>query len=133
MPMSFAKPALMAWNGNLITDHNRAALDIEVDRIEKTQRMANGMLRKYIVADKRKFSCSWENLPSKAKYAVDGYWAANEIETWWNTVPGAFTLTLQYAEDAPIQYTVVMTEFSKTLSKRGLYDLYSVNVNLEEV
>lgn len=133
MAMKFAKPSFMLWEGNAITDHNRGEVEISPERIERSKRMANGTLRKYVVADKRKFSVSWEMVPSKSRYTVDGFWGAEEIESWWNSIPGAFTLTLNYSEGLPVNYEVVMTSFSKTLSKRGLYDMYNVSVELEEV
>jgi hypothetical protein len=42
-----------------ITEHNRQPLSITKNRIQKVQRMANGTLRKFFVAEKREFSVSW--------------------------------------------------------------------------
>lgn len=131
--MQFIKPRLMRWNNNAITDHNRAELNIETERIEKSQRMANGTLRKYVVADKLKFSTSWDNLPETAAKAVDGFWAANEIQTFYTANVGSFPLELTYADGTIKTYTVVFTDFSKVLKKRGAYNLWSVNVTMEEV
>src|SRR5574339_595042 len=94
MPMTFTRPRLMRWNGNAVTDHNRQAMSIEVERIEKKQRMANGTLRKYIVADKRTFATSWTMLPKLSSQTVDGFWGADAIEQFYNTVTGTFSLEL---------------------------------------
>lgn len=133
MALTFAKPQFMTWNGSRVTDHNRGEVSISVERIEKSSRMANGTLRKYIIADKRTFGTDWNKVPSKARYTVDGFWGAEEIERFYNSNPGEFTLYLHYSEGKPEQYRVVMSSFSKTLVKRGLYDMYNVSIEMEEV
>lgn len=133
MAMKFAKPQLMLWNGNRITDHNRSPLGISVERIEKSSRMANGTMRKYVIADKRTFDISWDDVPSRAIYTVDGFWGVEDIEDFYNVTPGSFTLTLNYGQGIPETYLVVISDFSKELKKRGRYDMYSASVTLEEV
>lgn len=131
--MLFGKPRLMRWNGNAITDHNRAELTVDTTRIEKSNRMANGTLRKYVITDKLKFSTSWDMLPETAARAVDGFWAANEMQNFYTSTPGAFTLELTYADGTIKTYTVMFTDFGKVLKKRGAYNMWSVNVTMEEV
>ena len=133
MSITFVKPRLMRWNGNAITDHNRAQLTIDVERIEKKQRMANGTLRKYIIADKRTFSTSWSMLPKLTSQTVDGFWGADDIESFYNTVTGSFSLELSDADTETNTYTVMFSDFSKSVMKRGSVDFWEVNVTLEEV
>jgi hypothetical protein len=130
--MTFTKPRLMRWNGNSITDHNRAQLSIDVERIEKKQRMANGTMRKYIVADKRIFSTSWTMLPKLTSQTVDGFWGADAIESFYNTQTGYFTLELTDADGEVNDYTVMFSDFSKNIVKRGSRDLWEINVSMEE-
>lgn len=132
-PLVLPKATLMTWNGNKVSDHNRAELAVSVNRIEEATRMANGTLRKYIVADKRTFSTDWADLPQSAMFTVDGFWGKNEMENWYNTVPGAFTLELAFGDGTKKSYTVMLTKFSASLSKRGAFDFWSVSVELEEV
>ena len=47
-----------------LTDHNRQPITIDFDVFEKAARMADGTMRKYVVARKRKVSVSWQDLPS---------------------------------------------------------------------
>jgi len=47
-----------------LTDHNRTSIKIDYEIIEKAGRMADGTLRKYVVAKKRRISTSWHDLPS---------------------------------------------------------------------
>lgn len=133
MALTFARPRLMRWNNNAITDHNRSALEIAVERIESKQRMANGTMRKYIVADKRTFTVSWEMIPATNAKTVDGFWGGASIENFYNTVPGSFTLELTDGAGAVTTYTVMFSEFSKTIEKRGSVDFWNIDVTLEEV
>lgn len=131
--MTFTRPRLMRWNGNAVTDHNRQAMSIDVERIEKKQRMANGTLRKYIVADKRTFSTSWNMLPKLTAKTVDGYWGADAIETFYNTVPGAFSLEISDGDGETYTYSVMFSDFSKSITKRGSVDFWEISVTMEEV
>lgn len=133
MAMIFAKPRLMRWNGNAITDHNRGDLGIDVERIEKKQRMADGTMRKYIVADKRTFSVTWNNLPHSAAHTVDGFWGANEIENFYNANPGGVTLELTYGSGEVDTFTVMFSDFNANLTKRGAYDFWEITVSMEQV
>lgn len=54
----------------IISDHNRSPIDISNERIEQRQRMANGTMRSYHIADKLSISTSWSMLPSRG-FAVD--------------------------------------------------------------
>ncbi|AXH68755.1 minor tail protein [Streptomyces phage Comrade] len=133
MIITMPRPRLMRWNGNAITDHNRAQLSIDVERLEKKQRMANGTLRKYIVADKRNFSTSWSMLPKLSTQTVDGFWGAEAIEQFYNTVTGSFSLELTDGDGEVYDYTVMFADFSKSVTKRGSVDFWEVSVSLEEV
>jgi hypothetical protein len=53
----------------ILSDHNRDALNFGIQRIENRQRMVNGRMRSYWVADKRTLSVSWNMLPSRS-YAL---------------------------------------------------------------
>lgn len=131
--ISFDKPQLMEWNGNKITDHNRSELQVSVERIESSKRMANGMMRKYVIADKRKFSTSWDELPHDAVWTIDGFWGGRQIESFYNTNAGQFTLRLTMGDGQIESYNVVFTGFSKDIQKRGEFDFWQVSVEMEEV
>lgn len=57
----------------IVTDHNRDSIDISTDRIEQRQRMANGTMRSYHIADKLKITTSWSMLPSRGFASVPGF------------------------------------------------------------
>jgi hypothetical protein len=123
----------MKWNDNAITEHNRGEVNVSVKRIENSKRMANGTMRKYVIADKREFSVSWNMVPDSSLATVDNKWGGSDIEAFYNTTPGAFTLTLTDGSGVTTDYPVMFTEFSKVLNKRGTYDAWNVDVTLEEV
>lgn len=50
----------------IVSDHNRDTLSISKQRIENRQRMVNGTMRSYHIADKINLSTSWSRLPSRA-------------------------------------------------------------------
>jgi hypothetical protein len=54
-----------------LSDHNRQPIGINYDLIEQTQRMANGTLRKYIIARKFKITTDWQNFPTLDSNLVD--------------------------------------------------------------
>ena len=94
-------PAQMVWYK--LTDHNREPIDISTEIIESAQRMANGKMRKYVIAQKNKISVSWKYVPSLKSYvgvnpqtgitgnvdlAVDGFYSAAWIESFYQTNSG---------------------------------------------
>lgn len=133
-----------------ITDHNRSPLQVSVDRIENSQRMANGLMRRYVVAKKKEWQVSWENIPSRRNATfggktglttVDGGWAGEDIENFHNITDGAFKIRIRGGDDeaktitdATIdEFTVMITDFSKEVTKRGVVDFWSLDITLTEV
>lgn len=55
-----------------ITDDNRQPIDISYEVIEKTNRMADGTLRRYVVARKHKITTSWQSSWSATAQTSDG-------------------------------------------------------------
>lgn len=49
----------------ILSDHNRSEISVSTQRIEQRQRMINGTMRSYHIADKLTISTSWNNLPSR--------------------------------------------------------------------
>lgn len=123
----------MKWNNTSVTEHKRSSLQIDVERIEESDRTASGFLRKWVVADKKTFSCSWSEVPALAANTVDGKWGGQDIETFHATTPGVFTLTIVQSHRTDT-YNVVFKSFDKEVVKRtGQADRWNINVSLEEV
>ena len=139
---------IMEWSTNggtswtLISDHNREPLDISVERIENAQRLANGTLRRYVVAKKRSLSLSWSNIPSKQTSLLTNGISGDALEAFHNNNDGEFLVRLRAGSDRDTTFTgtqgtiltVMITEFSKTINKRGInFDLVDISMTLEEV
>lgn len=99
----------------IVSDHNRSEISFSNERIETRQRMINGGMRSYWIADKLKISSSWERLPSRPfdgnvtfdangnivtanyiSYTVDGAAGGMDMLSWYETHPGSFYLFLSY-------------------------------------
>lgn len=125
-----------------LTEHNRREIAITVERIEQTQRMANGDLRKFFIADKKSFSFSWDMLPGTRVYTVDNLWGSLDLIKFYESTEGqsTFTMRLNFAKDGTNQeasgyeeYTVSCTSFSATLVKRGQVPFYNISMSVEQV
>lgn len=159
--MSWKNNPIMSWKVGgttlKVSDHNRSPLQEEIERIENKTRMADGTLRRYVVAKKRTWSCSWENLPSRnvegGFNTADGHMTGEKMEQLARTQDGPFRLVLRrgsarsiatepnpsdtalpFADDNFYIVNVMISEFSKEVVKRGVKtDLWNVDITLEEV
>ncbi len=130
-----------------VSEHNRSEFSISTNRIEKQERMANGFLRKYFVADKKQFNVSWEMLPSFRNESVDGGWAAEDLKTFYESSSGKSSFRIRInpttfnpvsnIETGPLQddytYTVIFTSCNFTVVKRGIQAYWNVSITMEEV
>jgi hypothetical protein len=130
----------MSWAGNKITEHNRQPIQITEQKIKKSARTVNGVLRENVRVVKSRYSISWEMVPSLASQTVDGFWGGKDILNYARTTSAPFTLTLRYDDQAgaSITKTVVFSgdpeyEVVKRSTAPGGYDLVNVSVELEEV
>ena len=122
----------LAFNGNAITEHNRSELGVDIDRIESSDRMANGALRKYVVADKKKWTVSWDMCPNDTTKTVDGKWGGSNLLSFYSSTPGVFTLTVKNGSSTET-YNAVITEFSYDIVKRSsVADAWNINMTIEE-
>lgn len=131
---SYLTNQIMFWNSQKVSDHSRAPLSVNYESIERKSRMANGTLRKYVVAKKRSWSTSWSMLPTLKSEIVDGGMTAIEMEEFYKNNLGPFTMTLRSGDGTKETVTVMISNFSKEIAKRGhTNDLWNVTVDLEEV
>jgi hypothetical protein len=113
--------ATPVWNA--ISEHNRAPISVDVMRIEKSQRMANGTLRKIFIADKKTISTSWTMLPSYSTMTVDGKWGALDIKSFYeNQGKGVVRLKISPNNTTDREQTIYMafTSASFTMVKRNV-------------
>jgi hypothetical protein len=97
----------------LITDDNRQPLQFKNERIEKRERMINGRMRSYHIADKLTLSTSWNLIPSRSHddvptfntvsglspnkpYTTDGGAGGADMLEWYESHKGSFWVFLAY-------------------------------------
>ena len=145
-PIPYSDRAVLKFRR--VTEHNRAPLSLNTERIESSQRMSNGTLRKYFIADKLNINASWEMLPSFRNETVDGGWGAEDLKKFYESPAGrgefriklnptVFNPSLITADAGTLAddytYTVMFTSCDFTVVKRGLQPFWSVNISLEQV
>jgi hypothetical protein len=137
-----------------LTDHNRDPISLSTELIETQSRMANGKMRKYVVAQKNNISCSWSYVPSKQSECVDGFYSAAWLESFYKSnvglpiylkivsseldpdaalgaVPSG---TFATAQTGSKTYSVFMNDFSKTIINRTkLSDYVDMNIEFTEI
>ena len=138
-----ASPAVTTLGWRELSDHNRSEMDVGNNRIEDTQRMANGTLRKFFVKDKKTFSVSWSMLPAYRTQTADGKWGAEDLREFYKSSLGQSTFKMrlnfakagakQYDTAAEEEYTVSFTACNFVLVKRGVNAFWNVSLSMEEV
>ncbi len=90
-----------------LSEHNRQPVSIEHNRIEKQQRMANGTLRKFFIADKKSISVTWNMLPSFSTFTVDGGYGAMDLKAFYDgaAVKASGALSGRNSFDVAIRYS----------------------------
>lgn len=123
-------------NTYLLSDHNRAPVSMDPERIEVTRRTAKGTRRRYFIADKRSFSVDWSMLPQDSTQTVDAGIGAEELADLYYNASNVGVVELHIGKrDLSTEIVYVhITDFSITLNKRfdnGHY--YDVAMTFEEV
>jgi hypothetical protein len=100
----------------ILSDDNRQPLEFQPLRLERKERMINGRMRSYHIADKLSISTSWTMLPSRAfaaypdfdsvtaeanlpnneLYTSDGGAGGVEVLDWYNNHKDSFWVYLAY-------------------------------------
>lgn len=57
----------------VLSDHNRSEISVSNQRIEQRQRMVNGSMRSYHIADKLNINTSWNLLPSRSFFSIASF------------------------------------------------------------
>ena len=127
-----------------LSEHNRQPVSLDTNRIERSERMANGTMRKIFIADKYTIQCSWSMLPSMSTMTVDAGYGAEQIRSFYKGKGvGAFKLKISYngvsARDEII--TVMFSACNFTLNKRNVkentsdvaQEFWDVSLTLEQV
>lgn len=121
----------------VLSDDNRGPLQFDTQRIEKRERMINGRMRSYHIADKLTLSTSWTRVPSRSfasfpgldplsanpafgageQYTSDGGAGGVELLDWYNNHQDSFWVYLSYDK-----YTNFSEDDANRYSRLGQYN-----------
>lgn len=133
----------------ILSDHNRGPIEVKVTRLEKRERMINGRMRSYHIADKLSITLSWTMIPSRSfsaspefdaegvkqfgeQYTADGGAGGAELLNWYENNTGSFWVYMSY--DKPQNFSsnkysrlseyshvveMFFADFSYSVQKRG--------------
>lgn len=151
MAIYLPEGSLLMFNSTIkLSEHNRQPVSLSKNRIERQQRMSNGTLRKFFVADKENLSISWNMLPSFSTYTIDGGYGAIDLRNFYDgtaaKASGAlsgrktFDVTVKYGGTTKTM-EMVFTNFSLELAKRNVkqvsgdsaQEFWNLSITLEEV
>lgn len=151
MAIYLPEGSLIYLNSSLkLSEHNRQPVQLSKNRIEKQQRMSNGTLRKFFVADKENISVSWNMLPSSYTYTVDGGYGALDLKAFYDGTAAkasgalsgrkSFDVTIKYGGTTKTM-EMMFTGFSLDIVKRNVkqasgdtaQEFWNVSLTMEEV
>jgi hypothetical protein len=161
-PKAFTRPSLIIFSENnligdsdynpaedlVTTDHGRSELKVSPERIETSGRMVNGTYRSHFLSEKKEFSWSWSDIPSRSAtfwdpaVTADGQEAGDAIIDYLESKKEAFYLKLVYdtmSEFLPSRqpekvYKVMVKDYSYTIKMRAPnFDMLDIDVTLVEV
>jgi hypothetical protein len=159
----YSRPQAMLWSDNpgnidgsgmrfplgnekqdfiICSDHNRGEMNIGQQRIESRQRMVNGTMRSYHIADKISLSVSWNRLPSRSfsrnvifdnngnavmsgvdqEHTVDGGAGGVELLDWYENHPGPFYVYLGYDKFNSDSFKVAGDVTDESFTHLGVYN-----------
>jgi hypothetical protein len=146
-----------------LTDHNRQPINFDYEIIERSARMADGTMRKFVVAKKMKIGTSWRDLPSGTfapttgsnsgyTMTVDGYKGGAWIKDFYDTnlfkpvyvrithsqdTASANAASAFYPSPTASAYEVIqafMTGLSYEVTKRYTFtDLVNITIDFTEI
>ena len=126
-----------------LSDHSRSPLGLSYEMIERSQRMIDGTMRKYVVAKKRIIRCDWIMLPTIRSQVVDGHADARDMKGFYEEYCyKPIDMTLYYSrnfeERQDLNYTesigVFWDSFNFNVVKRFKnFDYWNVTAQFTEI
>lgn len=112
-----AASALLVLNGTTLTDQGRI-FDEESELKKVDVELANGGVRRYGKAVKKKFKISWTWLPSQDAQTWDGKAGRDTIKAL--VTNSSMTFTVLKRDGSTDSYTVLVDSYSETLLRRDI-------------
>jgi hypothetical protein len=139
MQYQIAQGVQVSLDGNTwysLSDHSRQPIDITYTLVEQADRMANGTMRKYVVARKFVIKVSWKDLPTLDAALVDyngpgtSYGGAWIKQFYENNNFQPMYVRLNFSQQEPVnqpQNTIPsgLYQDSKTIGQAGSARVYN--------
>lgn len=138
MPMVvLPKGSLITFGTTDTSEHGRSALQITPEPIVHDVRLANGIMKRYYVGSKKKFSFSWNMIPALDDQTLDGKAGRNTLATFYtNNIDNTFTMKYREVDGSnnqtDINTTVFIESYSESLEKRWGSQWWNVQMSLVE-
>jgi hypothetical protein len=138
-----------------LTDHNRQEISVSPELIQSESRMANGTLKKYVIAQKNTIGTSWTYVPAKTSETVDGNKGAAWLESFYKANVGIpiylkvvtskiitdpamgaapDDIYFKSAQQTSTVYNVFISNFSKSVVNRTrVSDYVSMEIEFTEI
>jgi hypothetical protein len=131
------KGSLVTLGGIELSEHNRQPFDITNDEIKSDSRTVNGLMRRYYISSKRRFTLRWDFLPALDGKTVDGKAGRNSLKSLYATFMET-TIAFTYKEvdasnnQTSVNHTVFIDSYQETLVKRWNQQYWNVQLVLIE-
>lgn len=127
----------MTLGGTQLTEHGRQGFQLSPDPIVTDVRLANGTMKRYFVATKRKFSFSWNMLPALDSQTLDNKTGRNTLRTLYDAnIDNSLTFIYKEVDSnnnqTDVTTTVFIESYSESLEKRWDSQFWNVNLSLVE-
>jgi hypothetical protein len=127
----------------ILSDDNRGPIEFQIERIERRERMLNGRMRSYHVADKLSIDVSWEMLPSRSFAASPDFDENGEssadpasrtpgIDGSFEIIPNTTNLSEQYTSDGGAGGVELLDWYENHEGSFWVYLAYDKYTNFEE-
>lgn len=115
----------------ILSDDNRGPIEFANTRIETRERMINGRMRSYHVADKLKISTSWTMLPSRAFVSAPDFETAADQEVAVGKT--AFARSDQYTSDGGAGGVEMLDWYENYTGSFWVYLAYDKYTNFKDI
>lgn len=137
MTLVLAKGSLVTLAGITLSEHARSSFDEPREFIKSDARTVTGTMRRYHIANKRKFSFSWARLPGLDSQTLDGFAGRNSLRDLVDTYFGqAIVMTFKEVDPSNVELNttlnVFIDDYSEQLEKRWASQLWNISISLVE-
>ena len=125
--------ATLADSFLILSDDNRGELSFSNNRIEKRERMINGRMRSYHIADKLNLSMQWNMLPSRSFAANANFNTDTGKSPYFGSTGKANSIDLEFTTDGGAGGVELLDWYNNNTGSFWVYLAYDNYKNFEDV